>query len=95
MLIVHSTFTVDFCQCYTPSGVVLTRMFDHDIAQVAGLEEIEPSQLIRSRKRSSSPNDTREVSSSTKMKDQAANWRRILLLIVAITVHNIPGTSSN
>ena len=53
------------------------------------MDGIEPSSFIRSRKRSSSSSESHGV--SREREAQATNWRRILLLIVAITVHNIPG----
>ena len=60
--------------------------------QVGGVDGIEPSPFVRSRKRSSSSSESHGVLSlSRDTETQATNWRRILLLIVAITVHNIPG----
>ena len=61
--------------------------------QIGGVDGVEPSPFVRSRKRSSSSTESHGVSSQSRMEEtQAANWRRILLLIVAITVHNVPGT---
>ena len=61
-------------------------------SQVGGVDGIEPSPFVRSRKRSSSSSESHGVLSlSRDTETQATNWRRILLLIVAITVHNIPG----
>ena len=61
--------------------------------QISRLDQRQSSQLLRSRKRSLSPTDYArdDVSSLSQKEHQAASWRRILLLIVAITVHNIPG----
>ena len=49
--------------------------------------------LLRTRKRSSSSSSDQVASSQVDRAEKAreASWRRILLLIIAITVHNIPG----
>ncbi len=46
---------------------------------------------LRARRRNISSSSTQSVDDDGRSTVGRANWRRILLLIVAITVHNIPG----
>ena len=51
------------------------------------------SASVEIRKRKGSSNPTNEALSTSQMEslEKHDSWRRILLLIIAITVHNIPG----
>lgn len=46
---------------------------------------------LRARRRNLSSSSSQSVDDSGRPATRKANWRRILLLIVAVTVHNIPG----
>ena len=49
------------------------------------------SQLTQRKKTDISLNSKKDIEEQ-KSAEQQTSWKRILLLIIAITVHNIPGT---
>ncbi len=59
-----------------------------DVPQALKGREVES---LRSRRRNLSSSSAQSLDNEGSPIVGVANWRRILLLIVAITVHNIPG----
>ena len=56
---------------------------------------VNENSTVSQRKKVPSQNDMRpntdSIHTSSKVPERQVNWKRILLLIIAITVHNIPG----
>lgn len=89
---IAETLTGDFQNGSTCKEKELKDDIQHTEISITNFQYNRDASQLTQRKRENLHTSKREVDhEGQKSTEQQASWRRILLLIIAITVHNIPG----